>query len=160
LLSLYKINRTFKLEGKKKQLNLADHVPKEYHELLPLFLDSISKARRAFPKHGGHFPSGASISKAQHCDHLLVITEQATKLQAGTLSQNLIIQKIKPHEPKRFDGSHDLEVVVQFLEDIQHYVSRGGAVCQGASKDNQKIVMLWCFLTVKVFYWFENSMKK
>jgi len=90
----------------------------------------------------------------------LVISEQATKLQAGTLSQNLIIQKIKPHEPKRFDSSQDLEVVVQFLEDIQHYVRQSGAVCQGASKDNQKINTLWRFLTAKVFHWFENSMKK
>jgi len=86
----------------------------------------------------------------------LVISEQATKLQAGTLSQNLIIQKIKRHEPKRFDGSQDLEVVVQFLEDIQHYIR----VCQGASKDNQKIDTLWHFLTAKVFHWFENSRKK
>jgi len=55
-------------------------------------------------------------------DHLLVISKQATKLHAGTSSQNPIIQKIKPHEPKRFDGSQDLEVVTLFLEGIQHYV--------------------------------------
>jgi len=71
------------------------------------------------------------------CDHLLVISEQATKLHAGTLSQNLIIQKIKPHELKRFDGSQDMEVVTQYLEDVQHFVRQGGAVCQGASEDNQ-----------------------
>jgi len=94
------------------------------------------------------------------CDHLLVISEQATKLHAGTLSQNLIVQKIKLHEPKRFDGSQDMEVVTQYLEDVQHFVRQGGAVCQGASEDNQKIDTFWHFLTAKVFHWFENSMKK
>jgi len=94
------------------------------------------------------------------CDHLLVISEQATKLRAETLSQNLIVQKIKLHEPKRFDGSQDMEVVTQYLEDVQHFVRQGGAVCQGASKDNQKIDTFWRFLTGKVFHWFENSMKK
>jgi len=94
------------------------------------------------------------------CDHLLVISKQATKLNAGTLSQNLIVQKIKLHEPKRFDGSQDMEVVVQYLEDIQHFVQQGRAVCQGASEDKQKIDTFWCFLPAKVFHWFENSMKK
>jgi len=105
----------------------------------------------------------ASVEMAvwkRYCDHLLVISEQATKLHAGTLSQNLIIQKIKPHEPKRFDGSQDMEVVAQNLEDVQHFVRQGGAVCQGASEDNQKIDTFWRFLTAKVFHWFKNSMKK
>jgi len=43
-----------------------------------------------------------------HCNHLLVISEQVTKLHTGSLNQNLIIQKIKPHEPKKFDGSQDM----------------------------------------------------
>jgi len=94
------------------------------------------------------------------CDHLLVISEQATKLHAGTLSQNLIVQKIKLHEPKRFDGFQDMEVVAQYLEDVQHFIRQGGAVCQGASEDNQKIDTFWRFLTAKVFHWFENRMKK
>ena len=94
------------------------------------------------------------------CDHLLVISEQATKLYAGTLSQNLIVQKIKLHEPKRFDGSQHMEVVAQYLEDVQHFVRQRGAVCQGASEDNQKVDTFWRFLTAKVFHWFENSMKK
>ena len=51
------------------------------------------------------------------CDQLLAIS-----MNAGSLGQNLVVQKIKPHEPKRFDGSQDLEVVSQFLEDVQHYV--------------------------------------
>jgi len=51
-------------------------------------------------------------------------------------------------------------VVSQFLEDVQHYVRQGGTVCQKASEDNQKIDTLWCFLTTKVFHWFEDSMKK
>jgi len=53
-----------------------------------------------------------------------------------------------------------MEVVGQYLEDVQHFVRQGGAVCQGASEDNQKIDTFWRFLTAKVFHWFENSMKK
>jgi len=53
-----------------------------------------------------------------------------------------------------------LEVVAQFLEDVQHYVRQGGAVCQKASEDNQKIDTFWRFLTAKVFHWFENCVKK
>jgi len=96
----------------------------------------------------------------QRCDHLFTISEQTAKLQDRAPSQNLIVQKIKPHEPKRFDGSQDLEVVAQFLEDVQHYVRQGGAVCQKASEDNQKIDTFWRFLTAKVFHWFENCIKK
>jgi len=58
----------------------------------------------------------------QRCDHLFTISKQTAKLQDRAPSQNLIVQKIKLHEPKRFDGSQDLEVVAQFLEDVQHYV--------------------------------------
>jgi len=54
----------------------------------------------------------------QRCDHLFPISEQTAKLQDGVPSKNLIVQKIKLHEPKRFDGSQDLEVVAQFLEDV------------------------------------------
>jgi len=43
---------------------------------------------------------------------------------------------------------------------VQHYVRQGGAVCQKASEDNQKIDTFWRFLTAKVFHWFENCMKK
>jgi len=96
----------------------------------------------------------------QCCDHLFAISKQTAKLQAGTLSKNLIVQKIKPHKPKRFDGSQDLEVVTQFLEDVQHYVQQGRVVCQKASEDNQKIDTFWRFLTAKVFQWLENCMKK
>jgi len=96
----------------------------------------------------------------QRCDHLFTISEQTAKLQDRAPSQNLIVQEIKPHEPKRFDGSQDLEVVAQFLEDVQHYVRQGGAVCQKASEDNQKINTFWRFLTAKVFHWFKNCMKK
>ena len=41
-LSLYEINRA--LQPEKKQLNLADYVPKEYHEFLPLFSEAVAKA--------------------------------------------------------------------------------------------------------------------
>jgi len=44
LLSLYEINHSFKLEGKQKQVNLADHVSKEYHKLLLLFSEAVAKA--------------------------------------------------------------------------------------------------------------------
>jgi len=43
----------------------------------------------------------------QRCDHLFTISKQTAKLQDRAPSQNLIVQKIKPHEPKRFDGSQD-----------------------------------------------------
>jgi len=43
---------------------------------------------------------------------------------------------------------------------VQHYGRQGGAVCQKASEDNQKIDIFWRFLTAKVFHWFENCMKK
>jgi len=95
-----------------------------------------------------------------HCDHLFTISEQTAKLQDRAPSQNLIVQKIKLHEPKRIDGSQHLEVVAQFIEDVQHYVRQGRAVCQKASEDNQKIDTFWCFLTTKEFHWFENCMKK
>ena len=52
----------------------------------------------------------------QRCDHLFTISEQTTKLQDRAPRHNLIIQKIKLYEPKRFDGSQDLEVVAQFLK--------------------------------------------
>jgi len=32
--------------------------------------------------------------------------------------QNTIIQKIKPFEPKRYEGSQDLEVVTRFLDEV------------------------------------------
>jgi len=96
----------------------------------------------------------------QRCDHLFTISEQTAKLQDRAPSQNLIVQKIRSHEPKRFDGSQDLEVVAQFLEDVQHYVRQGEAVCQIVSEDNHKIHTFWRFLTAKVFHWFENCMKK
>jgi len=97
----------------------------------------------------------------QRCDHLFTISEQTAKLQnLRAPSQNLIVQKIKLYEPKRFDGSQDLEDVAQFLEDVQHYVRQGREFCQKASEDNQKIDAFWHFLTAKVFHWFENCMKK
>ena len=96
----------------------------------------------------------------QHCDHLFTIREQTAKLQDRAPSLNLIVQKIKLYEPKRFDDSQDLEVIAQFLEDVQHYIQQGGGVCQKASEDNQKINTFWHFLTTKGFHWFENCMKK
>jgi len=38
------------------------------------------------------------------------------------LTHNTNIHKIKPHEPIRFDGSQNLEVVTQFLNNVEHYV--------------------------------------
>ena len=110
----------------------------------------------------------------KRCDQFFTMNERNEKIlemydkvrasgNSGSVtvqSQNLIVQKIKPHEPKRFDGAQDLEVVSQFLEDVEHYVRQGGAVCQAASEDNQKIDTLWRFLTTNVLNWFENSMKK
>ena len=62
-LSLYEINRALKPEGEKKQLNLADHMPKEYHEFLPLFSEAVAKVLpphrpydHKFPLHEGFTP--------------------------------------------------------------------------------------------------------
>jgi len=71
-----------------------------------------------------------------------------------------VVQKVKPHEPVRFDGSQDLEVVTHFLDDVEHYVRQGGAVCPKAWKDNQNIDTLWRFLSTRVFRWFEDAMRK
>jgi len=49
----------------------------------------------------------------QRCDRLFTISEQTAKLQDRAASQNLIVQKIKPHKPKRVDGSQDLKVVAK-----------------------------------------------
>jgi len=43
-LSLYKINRALEPKKEVKQLDLADYVPKEYHEFLPLFSEAVAKA--------------------------------------------------------------------------------------------------------------------
>ena len=74
--------------------------------------------------------------------------------------RNTIIHKIKPHEPTRFDGSQNLEVVMQFMNDVEHYVHQGGSMCPKATVDNQHIDTMWRFLTTKIFGWFENEMKR
>ena len=43
-LSLYEINRALEPKKEVKQLNLADYMPKEYHEFLPLFSEAVAKA--------------------------------------------------------------------------------------------------------------------
>jgi len=43
-LSLYEINRALEPKKELKQLNLADYMPKEYHEFLPLFSEAVAKA--------------------------------------------------------------------------------------------------------------------
>ena len=43
-LSLYKINQALEPKKEVKQLDLADYVPKEYHEFLPLFSEAVAKA--------------------------------------------------------------------------------------------------------------------
>jgi len=73
---------------------------------------------------------------------------------------NTFIHKIKPHEPTRFDGSQNLEVVTQFMNDVEHYVRQGGSICPKATVVNQHIDTMWCFLSTKIFGWFENEMKQ
>jgi len=74
--------------------------------------------------------------------------------------QNTIIQKIKPFEPKRYEGSQDLEVVTRYLDEVEHYVRQGASMCPKASSDNQNIDTFWRFLSVKIFRWFEKEMKE
>jgi len=76
------------------------------------------------------------------------------------LTHNTYVHKIKPHEPTRFDGSQNLEVVTKFLNDVEHYVRQGGSMCPKATLDNQHIDTIWRFLTTKIFGWFENEMKR
>ena len=71
-----------------------------------------------------------------------------------------MVQKVRPLEPKRFDGVQDLEIVTRFLYEVEHYVFQGGAVCAKASKDNQHIDTAWRFLSMRAFQWFENAMTK
>ena len=78
----------------------------------------------------------------------------------GGGQQALVVQKVRPLEPKRFDGIQDLETVVRFLDEVEQYVRQGGAVCPKASKDNQHIDTVWRFLTTRAFHWFEDAMTK
>jgi len=75
-------------------------------------------------------------------------------------THNTYINKMKLHEPTRFDGSLNLEVVTQFLNDVDHYVRQGGSICPKSTLDNQHIDTIWRFLTSKIFGWFENDMKQ
>jgi hypothetical protein len=74
--------------------------------------------------------------------------------------QNTVIQKMKPFEPKRYEGSQDLEVVTRYLDEVEHYVRQGASMCPKASSDNQNIDTFWRFLSVKIFRWFEKEMKE
>ena len=58
-------------------------------------------------------------------DKLFDVTESLRDVASTTGNQpthNTYVHKIKPHEPTRFDGSQNLEVVTQFLNDVEHYV--------------------------------------
>ena len=67
---------------------------------------------------------------------------------------------MQPLQPMRYDGSQDLEVVVKFLDEIEHYVRQGGSVCPRISVDNQNMATVWRFLSVKTFRWFAKEMKQ
>jgi hypothetical protein len=73
---------------------------------------------------------------------------------------NTIVHKIKPLEPRRYEGSQDLEVVTKYLDEVEHYVRQGGSMCPKASPDNQNIDTFWRFLSVKIFRWFEKEMRE
>jgi hypothetical protein len=96
-------------------------------------------------------------------DKLFEVTE-ALRGTINTSNQatihNTVIHKIKPQEPVRFDGSQNLEVVTQFLNDVEHYVRQGGSVCPKATLDNQHIDTMWRFLSTKIFGWFESEMNR
>jgi len=95
-------------------------------------------------------------------DKLFDVTESlhdAVSTAGNGLTRNTYVHKIKPHEPTRFDGSQNPEVVTEFLNDVEHYVCQGGSMCPKASLHNQHIDTIWRFLTTKIFGWFENEMK-
>jgi len=79
----------------------------------------------------------------ERCDRK--IDNGSTRLNSGTGAggaggqQALVVQKVRPLEPKRLDGLQHLEIVTRFLDEVKHYVRQGGAVCPRASKDNQHI---------------------
>jgi len=83
-----------------------------------------------------------------------------TTANAAPGVQNTIIQKIKPFELKRYEGSQDLEVVTRYLDEVEHYVRQGASMCPKASSDNQNIDTFWRFLLVKIFQWFEKEMQE
>ena len=96
-------------------------------------------------------------------DKLFDVTESlrdAVSTAGNGPTRNTYVHKIKPHEPTRYDGSQNLEVVTQFLNDVEHYVRQGGSMCPKATLDNQHIDTIWRFLTTKIFGWFENEMKR
>ena len=101
----------------------------------------------------------------QRYDKLFELTDSIRELTSLGSSNNFgthnaVTRKIKPHEPVRFDGSQNLEVVSQFLDDIEHYVRQGGAICPQATADNQNIDTMWRFLTAKAFRWFKTSLQQ
>jgi len=58
-------------------------------------------------------------------DKLFDVTESlrdAVSTAGNGLTRSTYVHKIKPHEPTRFDGSQNLEVVMQFLNDVEHGV--------------------------------------
>jgi len=83
-----------------------------------------------------------------------------TTTNAAPGVQDTIIQKIKPFEPKQYEGSQDLEVVTRYLDEVEHYVCRGASKCAKASSDNQNIDTFWRSLAVKIFPSFEMEMKE
>jgi len=117
-----------------------------------------------------HLKASEEVAEWKRCfDELFELSKQTTRLanlndslrtEIPRPSQNLVIQKIKPLEPKRFEGVQDLEVVAQFLDNIEHYVRQGSAICPRASTDNQRIDTLCRFLNTKIFKWFEDSLEK
>jgi hypothetical protein len=91
---------------------------------------------------------------ADNCDAL------RTAAGATPGVSNTVLHKIKPLEPRRYDGSQDLEVVTKYLDEVEHYVRQGVSMCPKASPDNQNIDTFWRFLSVKIFRWFEKEMKE
>jgi len=79
-------------------------------------------------------------------DKLFDVTESlrdAVSTAGNRPTCSTYIHKIKPHEATRFDGSQNLEVVTQFLNDVEHYVHQGGSMCPKATLDNQHIDTIW-----------------
>jgi len=78
----------------------------------------------------------------------------------ATQVRNAVVHKIKPREPVGFDGSQDLQVVMRYLDEVEHYVRQGASMLPKASLDNEHMDTVWQFFSVKIFRWFQTVMKK
>ena len=99
------------------------------------------------------------LTKAQERTNRL-IDESLLRTPASQGAGTSAVHRIKLRQPSPFDGSHDLEVVTRFLNEVEHYVRQGVSACPSATLDNQLIDTVWRFLSVKTFRWFKLEMSR